>query len=354
MIEERYAAIFAAVPSASAVAHGRVNLIGEHIDYNGGMVLPTTIANATHVAVGPSDDGGHAIYSAQYGEAVRRDLDIPFNGHWSDYIAGALAKGEQNGLIETPMRVVVDSNVPGGAGLSSSASVTVAVLKALTEHAGQHVADVDIARWAQQVEHEFIGVPCGIMDQMAVAIASEKQALALETDTLAHTLITLPDDHHFAVLHSGITRRLDEGRYAERRQECEAAAAALGADWLCQLNEAQVAAIVRLPEVQRKRARHAHSEHRRVLAAIGALCVGDMAAFGVQMDASHASMRDDFEITTPEIDAIAGGAREHGAIGARMTGGGFGGCIVACVPADSLEEWKAAMARDFPATRYIA
>ncbi len=353
MIEERFETEFKAPPAAIGRANGRMNLIGEHLDYQGGMVLPTAIAREAAVAVGAARGDVDEIHAERFDETVKRALDAPSDGHWSDYVAGALQLLRRLGLAEGPMRVAVESDIPHGAGLSSSAAVIVATIKACLAAHGAAIDNVQVARWAQQVEHEFIGMPCGIMDQMAVAMTAQGQALALDTHTLAYSVINLPSSHHFAVLHSGVTRKLEDGRYAERRRESEAAAKFLDAPALCLMSAGQAAKIGDAPPPGDRRARHVYTEHHRVLKAIDALTSGDMETFGALMTESHASMRDDFEMSTPEIDRIADYALHAGALGARLTGGGFGGCIVACVPAAALQGWVDTMTSEFPNTRFI-
>jgi galactokinase len=354
MIDDIYKNLFGEEAAAVAVANGRVNLIGEHLDYNGGMVLPTAIEKKVSIAIGPGAPDKDEIISASFDDRIKRPVHDKRTGHWSDYVAGALAKARASSLIEEGVQVVVDSDIPHGAGLSSSAAVVVATLKAASMLADHEIDNVEIALWAQAVEHDFIGVPCGIMDQMAVAIATHGEALALDTKTLRHDLIRLPDSHHFAVMHSGVTRKLEDGRYADRRRECEAARDALSVDYLCLMTPEKAAEIDSIPPVLARRARHAYSEHQRVLAGVDALRAGDVETFGALMDESHASMRDDFEITTPEIDAVVKGARECGAVGARMTGGGFGGCIVACVPAADTLAWCKKMEATFEKAVYVS
>jgi len=194
---------------------------------------------------------------------------------------------------------------------------------------------------ARRVENEFIGMPCGIMDQMAVAHCTLGTAIALDTDTLDFDLVDLPDDYHMAVIHSGHYRLLSEGRYKTRKEECDVAKAALERTDLCRLTPDELAALEGgVPEAVFRRTRHCMSEHQRVIKAVGALRSGDISQFGALMIESHNSMRDDFEITLPEIDQLVADAAAYGAVGARMTGGGFGGCIVACVAKDKLENWR--------------
>lgn len=189
---------------------------------------------------------------------------------------------------------------------------------------------------------------------MAVSVAEPGRALALDTDSLGYSIVDLPHDYHFAVLFSGVTRRLDEGRYAVRRGECKQAVEQLQATQICTMSDEQSHAINTLPEPLNRRARHVFTEHQRVLNAINALKTKDIEVFAQLMNESHSSMRDDFEITTDEVDNVVESAREFGAIGARITGGGFGGCIVACVSKDRLDDWKSKMQDRHAKSEFIA
>ena len=346
---------FNSEPDGLGTAHGRVNLIGEHIDYHGGLVLPKGIPQCASVAVS-TDHGNNldTIYSPSFGDPVTRAFDRVADGHWSDYVAGAIQKVRALELVDGGMRVAVESEVPFGAGLSSSAAIIVAALKAILNAVDRPIDNVQISLWAQQIEHDYIGMPCGIMDQMAVAIATDKQALALDTESLNYEVVDLPEDYHFAVVHSGVTRRLEDGRYALRRTESERARDELGVSSLCLMSEQEAEKISALdPELQR-RARHVYTEHHRVKSVVAALKSQDIDEIGRLMRESHASMRDDFEMSTLEIDVLVEGAIAAGALGARLTGGGFGGCIVACVPRQQLSEWRDVVASKFPNSRSVA
>ena len=329
---------FGVPPAVTLFSPGRVNLIGEHTDYNGGMVLPTALALGVAVELSPRPDDRVRVASDRFGGVAEARLGEPATGAWHDYVVGALTLARGEGLATGGADVALVSTLPDGAGLSSSAAVAVGVLRAAAEAAGMAADPVHVAMLAQRVENEHVGVPCGVMDQMAVALAAPGEALALDTLTLAHEAIALPAGHRFVVLHSGIRRRLDEGRYAERRAECEAAARALGADHLCLLTGAQLGEAERLPEPLSRRARHCATEHRRTVAAADALRAGAVARFGALMSASHASMRDDFEVSLPPIDALVAACLAGGALGARLTGGGFGGCVVALAGAGRTDE----------------
>lgn len=346
--------IFGSAPSAVVTTPGRVNLIGEHTDYNGGLVFPTAIDRFTSVAIGRSpSSGADEIASAGYEGVAQRRLSAPRRSDWSDYAAGALDAARAAGFFAGGAQIFIESTVPAGAGLSSSAALIVAVIKAAAAMSGAEMSLTQIALLARQVENDFIGVPCGIMDQMAVAHAAPGFAVALDTASLDFELVALAGDFHFAVIHSGVTRRLEDGRYAERRRECESAAKALGVELLCRMDDGTLELARKMTGAKFRRAVHAATEHRRVNDAVKALKAGDIMRFGRLMNESHDSLRDDFAVSTPEIDSLVETARAEGALGARITGGGFGGCIVACVERSKLEEWKAAVLARHHAARFI-
>lgn len=347
---------FGREPETVARTPGRVNLIGEHTDYNGGMVLPTPIARSVEVAIGAEAAPAPLlrVVSAVFGDLrLRRYAETP-TGDWSDYALGAVKKAIENGALQTGLSIAIDSDLPHGAGLSSSAAIIVCVLRAIYSHSKTDVADAEIARQAKAVENDFIGVPCGIMDQMAVAAARPGEAIALDTSTLRFERVPIPKDWRFAVFHSGVTRELTDGRYGLRRAECEAAARRIGAEWLCRAEPEAIARLDGKFVTLFRRARHATSEHARVLAAATAMRSADARLFGKLMNQSHASMRDDFDITTPLIDRQVEASRAAGAIGARMTGGGFGGCIVSLVPNEAEAGWRAHLISAFPAIAFVA
>ena len=346
-----FEAAFGRPPEAAAAAPGRVNLIGEHIDYTGGTVLPTVIPARVTVALAAGGDAVR-VASASFGETASRAPDEGPRGHWSDYVLAGHQAAARLGLMPPGGAAYhVSSDIPAGAGVSSSAALLVALLRAAAARAGRDEAPETLARWAQVVERDVIGVPSGIMDQMAVAAGRPGHAMALDTRTLAFEQLTLPPGYAFPVVHSGLARKLTDGGYADRRAACEAAARALGLEGLEGLSPEGPAILPRidaLDEPLRRRARHAVTEHARVLAAADALRAGDTPAFGRLMDESHASMRDDFEIVPGPMDAMVAHARTLGALGARLTGGGFGGCFVACVPDAEVDAWAAGLLAAYP------
>ena len=353
-IGSTFADTFGRPAAATVSVPGRVNLIGEHVDYTGGTVLPTPIPQRLRLAFGP---GGETVRarSTRFDATADCNIDAPPSDHWVDYLVAGHRKAIAEGLLpkDEGGAYLVDSDIPHGAGVSSSAALLVAQLRAIAAAADRTLPPTVLARWAQEVERDDIGMPCGIMDQMAVAAGEPGFAMALDTVSLDYELIALPEGYAFPVIHSGLTRQLAEGAYKARRQACEAAAEALGLPSLEALSPAGEEALARtggLPDPIGRRARHVITEHQRTLAAIDALRGADAARFGALMDESHASMRDDFEIVPEAMDEMADAARAHGALGARLTGGGFGGCFVALVPTEALQAWLGAMGRAFPGT----
>lgn len=336
----------------TARAPGRVNLIGEHTDYNGGFVLPAALSVGIEVSLLPRSDNAVAVTSNNYDAPAIRYLSDDAVGEWSDPCVGAVREANRLGLLQGGASLDVTSSIPEGSGLSSSAALIVAILKAARETAGEGPSDVELAVAARRVENEFMGVPCGIMDQMAVALASPGTAMALNTQLLDWTILPLPTGYEMAVIHSGLTRKLTDGRYAARKTECDEAKRFFGTEDLCLL-DLKTAEESDLAEIPKRRTIHCVTEHQRVLASIEALQSEDVGSFGELMNQSHASMRDLFEMSLPEIDALVETAVELGALGARLTGGGFGGCIVACVKASKRDEWLKALLDRHPSARFI-
>ena len=336
----------------SASAPGRVNLIGEHTDYNGGLVLPAALSVGLEVELEPCSGDEIEVISSGYDQPEVRSLAEDASGSWSDPCVGALREAKSLGMLNGGARLQVRSTIPEGSGLSSSAALIVAVLKAARAAAASDLDDVEIAVAARRVENEYMGVPCGIMDQMAVALATPGTAMALDTRALSYDLVDLPAGYEMVVVHSGLTRKLTDGRYATRKVECDEAKAFFETDDLCLLDQSVVEA-ADLGDIPKRRALHCLTEHARVLDAAKAMQAGDMVAFGSLMNESHISMRDLFEISLPEIDALVQSAVDLGALGARLTGGGFGGCIVACLEVGKRESWLEALLARHPSARFI-
>jgi galactokinase len=352
--EAAFAAAFGGEPDLVVQAPGRVNLIGEHTDYNDGFVLPCAIDSGTVVAARGREDAILAAVAADFGaerDRIALDATVGHAGGWRDYVRGVAEMLSREGLARGA-EVALAGDVPRGAGLSSSASLEVALAIALARLGGLELDPTRIALIAQKAENEFVGCACGIMDQLVSARAVAGHALLIDCRTLDCRPVPMPEGLAVMVIHSGIERGLVDGAYNERRAQCGAAARHYGVAALRDLEEEQLlAGRDGLDSVAFRRARHVVSENARTLAAAEALASGDLALLGTLMAQSHASMRDDFEITLPAIDRLVEIAAEAigGEGGARMTGGGFGGCIVALAPDAAVKRVRAAVERDYRA-----
>jgi galactokinase len=353
---EAFAACFAQPPKVVASAPGRVNLLGEHTDYNGGLVLPMALRDlGVNVASGAGETPGAIdVYSDIFRDTARREITEAPSSHWSDYVLGAVKAAATDQVSREGIRIALTANVPLGAGLSSSAALEVATLRALAAFYGVEADPVEVAIAARSVENDFVGMPCGIMDQFASSVGRPGAALMLDTRTLDHTPAPSLPGHRFVILHSGVSHKLTEDGYATRVAECRAACAALGVEMLSDLGPDDLDRIAAVPSPLDRRARHIVTENRRVEAGFRALNEGDSAAFGRLMVESHASQRNDYEITVPETDLLVETAITEGALGARQTGGGFGGALVILLATERVEDWCNTMTRAFPATHVVA
>ena len=348
-----FTARFGHAPDLVVRAPGRVNLIGEHTDYNDGFVLPCAIGPATMVAVSKRDDDIIEVVAADFeiaGDEFTLQPPLVRNSKqpWADYVRGTLSALQNEGYALSGAKIAIAGNLPKGAGLSSSASLEVAVGKAMLALIGTDIDNTRLAQIAQAAECDFVGTKCGIMDQLISAQGKAGHALLIDCRSLELTDAPIPDDVAIMIVHSGVTRGLVDGHYNERRRQCEAAAAAMGVPALRDADLDMLAA-ANLDVVTTARARHVITENKRTLDAADALAKGDLAALGVLMAQSHASMRDDFEITVPAIDDLV--AHLQNAIGyqggARMTGGGFGGACVAIMPLALVAEVQAAIQKHY-------
>ena len=333
-------------PEIVVAAPGRVNLIGEHTDYNDGFVLPCAINYETLIAVGRRGDGDFRVLACDQNDAQDRFDPLAEyasqSDEWKNHVRGIAASFRQRGMDLTGANIAIAGNVPQGAGLSSSASLGVGLGKALAELNGlTQLSPTDFALIAQQAENDFVGCACGIMDQLASARSREDTAMLLDCRSLESKAIPINAKFGMLVIHSGIRRGLVDSAYNERRAQCEETAAHCRVPALRDLTLDQLDACSRgLDPVSYTRARHVVSENVRVLAAADALETGDIAALSGLMAQSHASMRDDFEITLPAIDGLV---EQVSALlgnrgGVRMTGGGFGGCIVVLAEKPMLDQ----------------
>ena len=329
-----FAQLFGRAPTVAADAPGRVNLIGEHTDYNGGFVLPSAIPQRTRVELAPRPDRTVRAWSADLSVNGAGVLEYALGAEspgrdWLDYVQGITrtlaADGHQLGGFD----LRIESDVPLGSGLSSSAALEVSVLRALREAFGLALDDVRLALVGQRAENEFVGARVGIMDQLAASLADEGTALFIDTRSLDYERVPLPPDAELIVLNSGISHQHAGGDYNTRRAECERACELLGVAQLRDVSPTDLSRLADLPEPLGRRARHVVTENERVLLAVEAMRAGDAAQLGMLFNASHASQRDDYEVSIPEIDLIVELARgEHDVYGARLTGGGFGGSVV--------------------------
>jgi galactokinase len=328
-------------------APGRVNIIGEHTDYNDGFVLPTNTALYTYVAAAPRADGVVRAHSARFDDTFEFTLtglrpgDAPA---WAGYVKGVAAMLQREGVALVGADLLIDGDVPLGGGLSSSASLEAALGVALLDCAGGRMEPMQLALACQRAEHEFAGVPCGIMDQAVIAACPRDHAMLLDCRSLEASFIHLPRELCLLVVDSGVKHSLGDGGYRQRREECDFALEWLAArePGVASYRDVDLAMLQRhagaLDEAPFRRARHAVTETRRVLEAVAALERGDLAALGAILDASHASLRDDFAVSCRELDFLVETAQAtRGVRGARMVGGGFGGCMIALVEPAALE-----------------
>jgi galactokinase len=329
-----FESVFGGPPQAVGDAPGRVNLLGEHTDYNDGFVLPIAIAQRTRVAMRRSSGRQFALHAQGQGGTVRFTLDEPPAEHFASYVFGCLMLvREQSGEIP-PLEIHVESNVPMGVGLSSSAALEVATLRCLRELLALPFDDVLIAQMAQRAEIEYAGVNCGIMDQMASSLADTTRALLLDTRSLERRFVELPAGSAVLVIDSGVERSLAASGYNQRRAECEEAARLLGVASLRDV--ASVDVLDKLPDLLHRRARHVVTENARVIQAVACTTAE---AFGQVMNDSHASLRDDYEVSTPELDRLVALLQaQPGVHGARLTGAGFGGACVALCQEQAVRE----------------
>ncbi|HEX2053016.1 MAG TPA: galactokinase [Actinomycetota bacterium] len=338
-MRQQFRSLTGAAPAGIWSAPGRVNLIGEHTDYNLGFVLPIAIDRRTFVAAGPRTDGRIRGWSMQEAESFDVDLASLLPGSldgWAAYACGpAWVLAQEVALAGADL--VVSSDVPLGAGLSSSAALQTAVSLALAGMAERALSGTELAMVAHRAESDFVGVPVGIMDQMISALGRRDTALFLDTSDVSYEHVPFhPNDSGLVlvVIDTGVKHSLGEGQYAQRRRTCEEAAGVLG---VASLREATLEQLdsPALTEVQRRRARHVVTENERVLEVVSALLEGDLEAVGSAFVRSHRSLQHDFEVSSPELDVAVEAALESGAVGARMTGGGFGGSAIALVPVGS-------------------
>ncbi|MEY3168655.1 MAG: hypothetical protein RLY44_635 [Actinomycetota bacterium] len=337
-IREDFAKLFGLNPDLVSSAPGRVNLIGEHIDYSDGFVLPFAIQARTYCALRIRSDERIRVATNQHKrdifESSISELKPQTGPVWSRYILGVLwALG-----VKVGVEILVDSEVPSGAGLSSSAALECSVAIALNHHLELGISLTELARITQRAENEYVGVPCGIMDQSISLMGRAGHALLLDCRDLSTRQIKVDFESHdlkLLIVDTRAHHALVDGGYAERRAQCESVAKALGVRAMRDLSLGELeAARTRLPDVNYKRARHAVTEISRVLEAVKVLEADDFSNFGDLLTKSHQSLRDDYNVSCPELDLAVDTALNLGALGARMVGGGFGGSAIALIRSD--------------------
>lgn len=350
---------FHEAPSVVAVAPGRVNLIGEHVDYLGGPVLPAAIDRHLVIEAGPANDGIFEIVPlgagfgapARFGKREIRRREAK-EERWLNYLLGVVAGYEEAGVSVPAFRAVIHANLPAGAGLSASAALETAAALVVEALSGAALAVADRALLCQRAEHDYAGVPCGVMDQFAVGAGRAGHALRLDCHDLSTRLVPLPEDLVLLVADTGVKHALGDGEYRRRREQCETALAVLGAASFRGMALAEVEANRdRLGDLLFRRARHAVSEMARVDAFVHALESRDDEAIGRILREGHASLRDDYEVSCDELDFLVEAASATGSgnghVGTRMTGGGFGGSTISLVKREAAEELRSRLQSAF-------
>lgn len=360
-LKEKTRALFAEIFSYPAThtiqAPGRVNLIGEHTDYNDGFVLPCAIDYQTVISCAARNDRTVRVIAADYDNQVDEfSLDAPIVTHdsqqWSNYVRGVVKHLQQRNNTFGGVDMVISGNVPQGAGLSSSASLEVAVGTVFQQLYHLPLDGAQIALNGQEAENQFVGCNCGIMDQLISALGKKDHALLIDCRTLGTKAVSMPKGVAVVIINSNFKRTLVGSEYNTRREQCETGARFFQQPALRDVSlEAFNAVASKLDPVVAKRVRHVLSENARAVEATGALEKGDLHRMGQLMAESHASMRDDFEITVPQIDTLVDIVKatigDKG--GVRMTGGGFGGCVVALIPEDRVPAVQQAVAQQYEA-----
>jgi galactokinase len=353
-LAEGFAKHFGGVPDFVARAPARVNLIGEHTDYNDGFALPVAIGAETRVALRRRGDGEIRVVALNFEEEDAflpvADLEKAPNGGWRDYIRGTVAMLARAGVDIGGLEIAVAGDVPMGTGLSSSASLEIAIATAVLAAAGRKEHAKQVALWAQAAENDFVGMRCGNLDQLASAATVEGAALLIDCRSLDLSPVKMPDDAAVMIVQSGVVRGLVEGHYNERRRQCEEAAAILRVPALRDADLSMLEAVAANvdPAVVR-RARHVITENDRTVAAAKALALGKLKEVGQLMRESHTSQRDDFEITVAQTDRLAELMSEAigDSGGARQTGGGFGGAVVGLMSIDRVEAVRRRVLSDY-------
>ena len=349
---------FGTLPELVVRAPGRVNLIGEHTDYNDGFVLPMAIDRAVWIALRPNDAQRVVVHSLDFSETVEFSLAglRRSQAEWAEYLKGVAWALQEEGYVLRGWDGVVAGDVPIGAGLSSSAALELATARAFASTSTWPWDAAAVARIGQRAENEWVGVNCGIMDQMISAAGKVGHALLIDCRSLETRLVPLPPETVVVVLDTATRRGLVDSAYNERRAQCEAAARFFGVPALRDVTVTQFESRVdTLDDVTRLRARHVVTENARTLMAAEAMRRGDAVQLGLLMNASHVSLRDDFEVSSGELDCmVACALQQEPCYGARMTGAGFGGCAVALVRGAAADAFASAVAAEYHRTTDIS
>jgi galactokinase len=353
----RFGAVFGGTPRVYR-APGRVNLIGEHTDYNEGFVLPAALELSAWVAATPRDDGRLVVQSDTKGKRREWDLDPEPRpgGGWGDYVLGVAVMLRREGHADGSATLLIASDVPLGAGLSSSAALEVAVATALVDIAGARLDPTATARLCQKAETDFVGARVGIMDQFVACRARPRSALLLDCRSLDSRPVPVPSGVRLVACNTMVRHGHATGEYNRRRAECERGVAILRTRHpdVASLRDVDPGTLeahrAELPDEIFRRCRHVVTENLRVMRMAAALEQNDLAAIGPLMAASHGSLRDDYEVSSPELDAMVDAAAMPGVYGSRMTGGGFGGCTVNLVDAEAVDEFVRRVPRQYEAS----
>ena len=351
LVVARFAEKFGGVPAVLVRAPGRVNLIGEHTDYNDGFVLPLGIDRGVWIALAPRVDRHVEVWSIDFDESASFNLDTLDRGgpEWSEYLKGTASSLQTAGHQLTGWNGVMASDVPIGAGLSSSAAVELATARAFAAVSRIAWDPAAMAKLSQRAENEWVGVNCGIMDQMISAVGRDGYAMLIDCRTLDTRAVPIPDGAVVVIMDTATRRGLVDSAYNERRAQCEAAAAFFGVPALRDVTpDIFLAREQELDATTARRARHVVTENARTLAAADAMARGDSITLGRLMNASHQSLRDDFEVSSAALDAIVEIAQHQpGCYGARLTGAGFGGCAVALVKREQSAAFAEAIIQEY-------
>lgn len=369
-LEHRFEEIYGKKAEHAFFAPGRVNLIGEHTDYNGGLVFPCALSFGTYLLISKRDDKSTRFDSVNmnFAATVNANAFVNKPTEWIKYPLGVMKEFADRGYDVWGYDLLYYGNIPNGAGLSSSASIEVVTAVMLNEMTGAGLDMVELVKISQKAENVYVGVNCGIMDQFAVGMGKAQNAIALDCASLAYNYVPLDmKGYKLVIANTNKKRGLADSKYNERRSECDEAVAAISTvhniEFLCQLTEEefeQYSPSIKNDTV-RRRAKHAVYENQRVVKAIDALKAGKLETFGQLMNASHKSLKEDYEVTGIELDTLAEeGQHLEGVLGSRMTGAGFGGCTVTLVQEDKVDNYIANVGKiykekvNLEATFYIA